>query len=369
MIYFKKVMKKFFLFVGFIAFYSIQASAQLQGLDVVKCPDVQPAYSGEYIYIPDVEGYKALKCDFHTHTIFSDGEIKPENRVWEAAVRGLDVIAITDHIEYRPNGYIKADHNASYKLAKTVEKSANVIVIPGAEITRSKPLGHLNALFVKDANALDVDDPLVAIDNALKQGAFIMWNHPGWPNDSSTIYPVHKELIKKKKIHGVEIVNGFEYYPKSFNFCHDYKLAYMGNTDIHGVYKLTYRTDKQVGPMTIVFAENRTEEGVKEALFAGRTVVKFADMLVGSEKNLLRMVKACLHGAEITEQGDRTFTVKFENKSTLKFDMLIGNKQVSVLGKGNISVAMDRQDKIVFLNTFITDGQQLQIDYAALCDE
>ena len=310
-----------------------------------------------------------MKCDFHTHTIFSDGEIKPENRVWEAAVRGLDVIAITDHIEYRPNGYIKADHNASYKLAKTVEKSANVIVIPGAEITRSKPLGHLNALFVKDANALDVDDPLVAIDNALKQGAFIMWNHPGWPNDSSTIYPVHKELIKKKKIHGVEIVNGFEYYPKSFNFCHDYKLAYMGNTDIHGVYKLTYRTDKQVGPMTIVFAENRTEEGVKEALFARRTVVKFADMLVGSEENLLRMVKACLHGAEISEQGAHTFTVKFENKSTLKFDMLIGNKRVSVLGKGNISVAMDRQDKIVFLNTFITDGQQLQIDYAALCDE
>ena len=309
-----------------------------------------------------------MKCDFHTHTIFSDGEIKPENRVWEAAVRGLDVIAITDHIEYRPNGYIKADHNASYKLAKTVEKSANVIVIPGAEITRSKPLGHLNALFVKDANALDVDDPLVAIDNALKQGAFIMWNHPGWPNDSSTIYPVHKELIKKKKIHGVEIVNGFEYYPKSFNFCHDYKLAYMGNTDIHGVYKLTYRTDKQVGPMTIVFAENRTEEGVKEALFARRTVVKFADMLVGSEENLLRMVKACLHGAEISEQGAHTFTVKFENKSTLKFDMLIGNKRISVLGKESISIAMDRQDKIVFLNTFITDGQQLQIGYASLCD-
>ena len=82
--------------------------------------------------------------------------------MWEAAIRGLDVIAITDHIEYRPNkDYIKADHNESYKRAKTVEKASNLIVIQGAEITRSKPIGHINALFLTDANALDVEDPLL----------------------------------------------------------------------------------------------------------------------------------------------------------------------------------------------------------------
>ena len=177
------------------------------------------------------------------------------------------MIAITDHIEYRPNkDYIKADHNESYKRAKTVEKASNLIVIQGAEITRSKPIGHINALFLTDANALDVEDPLRAVDNALEQGAFIMWNHPGWPNDTSTLYNVHKDLIKQKKIHGIEVVNGFEYYPKAFNYCKEYGLTYMGNTDIHGVYKQTYRTDKQSGPMTIVFAKERSQEGVKEAL-------------------------------------------------------------------------------------------------------
>ncbi len=54
-------------------------------------------------------------------------------------------------------------------------------MIPGAEITRNKPLGHLNALFLKDANALDIEDPLIAIDNALEQGAFIMWESPDGP--------------------------------------------------------------------------------------------------------------------------------------------------------------------------------------------
>jgi len=105
-------MKKLILSLAFLSAFTLRGSAQLQGLEVVKVPEAQQPYSGEYIYIPDVEGYKTLKCDFHTHTIFSDGDIKPENRVWEAAIRGLDVIAITDHIEYRPNkDYIKADHN------------------------------------------------------------------------------------------------------------------------------------------------------------------------------------------------------------------------------------------------------------------
>ena len=64
----------------------------------------------------------------------------------------------------------------------------------------------------------------------------------------------------------------------------------MGNTDIHGVYRQTYRTDIQSGPMTVVFAKERSEEGVKEALFAGRSVVKFGDILIGSEKNLTALV-------------------------------------------------------------------------------
>lgn len=358
-------MKKLYLSLAFLSAFTFRVSAQLQGLDVVKVPEAQQPYSGEYVYIPDVEGYKTLKCDFHTHTIFSDGDVKPENRVWEGAIRGLDVIAITDHIEYRPNKFITADHNESYKRAKTVENSSNLVVIPGAEITRSKPLGHINALFLKDANALDVEDPLVAIDNALEQGAFIMWNHPGWPNDTSTIYKVHKDLIKQKKIHGVELVNGFEYYPKAFNYCKEYNLTYMGNTDIHGVYKQTYRTDKQYGPMTIIFARKHSHEGVKEALFAGRSVVKFGDILIGSEKNLTALVKACL-AYEVKEVSGNQALVKVVNKSTLNFEILLDNKAGTILGNATVEFKVRLNDKVKFTNTYITDNSQLVIDVASL---
>lgn len=55
------------------------------------------------IIIPDVDGYKALKTDLHVHTSYSDGNCTPEYRVTEGWRDGLDAIAITDHIEYRPN--------------------------------------------------------------------------------------------------------------------------------------------------------------------------------------------------------------------------------------------------------------------------
>ncbi len=54
------------------------------------------------INIPDIPGYITLKCDFHMHTVFSDGIVWPTYRVNEAWEDGLDVIAISDHLEYQP---------------------------------------------------------------------------------------------------------------------------------------------------------------------------------------------------------------------------------------------------------------------------
>jgi len=56
----------------------------------------------QIIEFPDIPGYKTLKCDFHQHTVFSDGHVWPTIRVAEASEDGLDAIAITDHLEYQP---------------------------------------------------------------------------------------------------------------------------------------------------------------------------------------------------------------------------------------------------------------------------
>jgi 3',5'-nucleoside bisphosphate phosphatase len=36
------------------------------------------------IRLPDIPGYITLKCDFHMHTVFSDGHVWPSFRVNEA---------------------------------------------------------------------------------------------------------------------------------------------------------------------------------------------------------------------------------------------------------------------------------------------
>lgn len=51
------------------------------------------------ISLPQIDGYDLLKCDFHIHTVFSDGIVWPSLRVNEAWEEGLDAIALSDHVE------------------------------------------------------------------------------------------------------------------------------------------------------------------------------------------------------------------------------------------------------------------------------
>lgn len=114
----------------------------------------------------------------------------------------------------------------------------------GIEITRAKPLGHINALFITDANPIETPEPLDAVNEAYRQGAFIMWNHPGWPDDRCTMYDVHEQLIKEGKIHGVEVFNSAEYYPKAIDWCRDLKLAFLANSDIHSTTGDSYHPNR-----------------------------------------------------------------------------------------------------------------------------
>ena len=100
------------------------------------------------IVIPNIEGYKTLKGDFHIHTIFSDGTVWPTTRVQEATWEGLDVIAITDHIDTRHQKMVnkgvftdKCDRDYSYVLAKKAA-GKKLLVIHGGEISRGMPPGH-----------------------------------------------------------------------------------------------------------------------------------------------------------------------------------------------------------------------------------
>ena len=250
------------------------------------------------IDIPDIPGYVTMKCDFHMHTVFSDGIVWPTVRVQEAAHEGLDAIAISDHDDYAPHRPdIPINLPRPYEIARSAANAAGIILIPAVEISRYEPVGHHNAIFVTDISAFKFwenkatapADTLEAHRTAAGQGAFIFWNHPGWKQpDKKGVWTVAQDTIHGNGwLGGIEVVNGHGYDPNAHRWCLEKKLTMIGNSDIHNLIAYEYNIfEGGHRPMTLVFARERTLEGIREALLSRRTAVWSEDTLIGETRYL-----------------------------------------------------------------------------------
>ena len=274
------------------------------------------------VNIPDILGYKTLKCDFHMHTVFSDGLVWPTVRVDEAYREGLDAIAITDHIEYHPHKKdIVASNNRPYEIAKASAKNNDIVLIKGSEITRGMPPGHHNALFLEDCDALEVPEYMDAFKAARAQDAFIFWNHPGWDRqqpDTTVWMKEHTELYDGGYMKGLEVVNGPNYYPEAHAWALEKKLTMMGNTDIHAP---SMPKPGEHRTMTLVFAKEKTEAAIKDALLNRRTVVYLDDKLIGEEVYLRAIVDEAIEFVNV-KQNKNTISVVVKNNSDLPFHLV-----------------------------------------------
>lgn len=269
------------------------------------------------IEFPDIQHYQTLIVDLHTHSVFSDGHVWPNIRVAEAQLDGLDALAITEHLEYQPHrlDLPHPDRNRAYEIAREAAKDTDLMIIPGVEITRGLPSGHINAVFIKDANTLfhAPDAPIDpagyravvdqwpvqnAVDAAHEQGAFIFWNHPSWtllaPTGIAEITSFHLDNIAEGKLHGLEVANGGVLYSKeAFTIGLEQGLALLSASDVHNLVDWDYKPHEGVHrPVTLVFSKERSLDGIKEALFARRTVGWFENILFGSEEHLRALLNA-----------------------------------------------------------------------------
>ena len=279
------------------------------------------------IKIPDIPGFITLKCDFHTHTVFSDGLVWPSVRSEEAWRQGLDVLAITDHIEYQPHKEdLPTNHNRASEIASEEADELDLILLRGAEITRKMPPGHLNAIFLNDIDPVETTEYKDAIKAAADQGAFIFWNHPGWrqPDEIPIWYDEHTELLNNGWIHGIEVVNEKTYYPKVHKWCLDKNLTMFGNSDIHEPIAFEYDLSKgEHRAVTLVFAKEKSVEAVKEALFDHRTVVYHNNLLIGKKNFLAPLFNASLiiKNRVIKLEGTRENYIHIQNNSELDYEL------------------------------------------------
>ncbi|MFM1878311.1 MAG: hypothetical protein RLZZ241_1177 [Bacteroidota bacterium] len=261
----------------------------------------QHSHSGaQPVNFPDIPGYNTIVADLHQHTVFSDGSVWPDIRVMEALREGMDAISLTEHLEYQPHGsdIPHPDRNRSYEIAIKEAADHDLMIIRGSEITRMAPMGHNNAIFISNANELLAEQAETAFSSAKSQGAFIFWNHPAWyaqqPQGVPVLSDFQKARIAAGELHGIEVINSVDYSEEALAIALEQNLTIMGTSDIHGLIDWDYTEKGNHRPVTLAFSSTRSPEGLREALFAGRTVAVYNGLMVGKEAYLNPFLKACV---------------------------------------------------------------------------
>lgn len=345
----------------------------------------RPIYR-ENVIIPNVGEYQVLKCDFHMHTVFSDGNVWPSIRNQEAWEEGIDAYAITDHIEYTPHkADVNVNHNRGYELLKESAEKSNLILVKGTEITRNTPPGHFNAIYIDDAtdfieerstNEFDRE----AVMKAAEQDAFIFWNHPGWQPGIEGSYewiPFVDDLYKNNALHGIEVVNGFGIHMKALDWCLDKGLTVMGTTDIHNLVAHDYDFSKDYvhRTMTLVLAKERSAESIREALDEGRTVAWASKYLLGKEENVRNLFYSCVelmpsHYTEVRNNGIKINHYEIRNNSDLYFELSLSDgsatKNVVLYPRSTQLITANEETASLsgeVVSTYVRSDQHLKVDF------
>ena len=383
-------MKKFILvFVNSIFVLGL-ANAQ-----TANFKDIERLYNGKpvrtEIVLPQVDGLNCYTADLHTHTIYSDGEITPEERVLEAWCDGLDILAMTDHIETRRQernllkflkGYspdkkgfepinvrcsrgipadergIVSDLNLSTELAREAVKSyPELTIIKGAEISREPvKLGHYCALFTKDNNVLYSTDDAQTIRNARAQGAIITHNHPGWERTSTDMTEFEKKVYAEGLIDGIEVSNGSSFYPKIVGRAVEKQLYMVSATDIHSTTASVFGKHNFYRNMTLIFAKDKSEKELRKALLSCKTLGYCGGNIIGEESLLSKFFKASVTAkyVGVTKKG---IAISLTNHTSIDYLLKYNGVVVTVPAFRTVSATL-QDEKAVF-----TVENMIHVDY------
>lgn len=259
----------------------------------------------DYIYAVEEDLYdlQYYKADLHMHTTYSDGYETPEMTALAAYACGLDVIAVTDHNNFR--GSIVARE-------KIQELGVDMTVITGEEYSLEYSPMHILALgtanavdrkFIKkeiletpeakllksslvdlscDKNAYIATQLL--LDEVRRMNGVSILAHPMWKPIFDNGYRIDTpeslflELAKDKHFDGMELVSGSKPGDYGTSFMQaaitNQMLGSLSNIPIIGITDShRYSTDPICGRhFTVLFAKNRMQASILQALKDGRCV-------------------------------------------------------------------------------------------------
>lgn len=220
-----------------------------------------------------IGGYQVLAADFHTHSsMWSDGGLTPWGLVLEAERHGLDAIAITGHDEV-------LDSRIGRRFSAAV---GGPIVLRGEEIL-AEPKYHMIAVGITQRVSFRLSAAR-AIDEIHRQGGIAIAAHP------QPGFAGGYDEAARQRLDGAEICHPNVYGRKEAQgeleqFSAGASFAAIGSSDFHGLGVMALCR-------TYVFAADRTEQDILDALRAHRTVVYGPNGRAYGDPALVRLAAA-----------------------------------------------------------------------------
>ena len=132
-------------------------------------------------------------------------------------------------------------------------------------------------------------------------------------------HPHVEEAYREGLFHGVELVNGKDFYPAVYPWITEKHLAILCNSDLH-----LPTPPRAVGgprPITLVFARTADAEGVREALVARRTAAWLGDDVWGAEEHLRGLWQGALppFPSALSARPGQRLLLRIQNASAIPF--------------------------------------------------
>ena len=227
------------------------------------------ALAGNGLVLANVDFQYNVLFDAHSHTIYSDGKLTPEQLLQFAIANGYNAIAVTDHNTI--TGALKAKQIAEAKYAD------KILVIPGLEYTCCRI--HMNFLNIEEtiqpSSPAPSDEELAAaIARVHSLGGIVIVNHIPWSNSTESFYhvstcPNHPSLdqLVSWGVDGFEVFNNDVFDTRTYIYARKHKLIVVSGSDVH--------VPSASWSWTILNAAARTPEAIIAELKAGRNSFLF----------------------------------------------------------------------------------------------
>lgn len=222
-----------------------------------------------------------LRCDFHIHTTYSDGNCSVPEIIQLYVKERFDVIAITDHVldsfsanffsEQGLNFGVSKENFPDYlhDLEKMRQEAAkyNLHLIKGIEVSNNTDEYHILALDVKEWIDPDLSVPEIVAEIHRQEGIAVAC-HPEVKMGEQIQGPFrhlyeHRETYKKL-FDAWEIANRYHLFPSVGLM----RVPYLANSDLH-------RVEHIYSWKTLLNAEKFNTPSVKSAICNNETVSIF----------------------------------------------------------------------------------------------